>query len=439
MAQQLTDRWGVPVDGSEQGAVDSFDSAVEDLVSLSGDPVARAEEAALVDPLLGLARILGAYLDLYATTPKGTAAASAVLADLGNREPELGERERIHLRAARSWAAGELEAATRAWEDALLLNPRDLLALKVAQDLYFFLGDRLNLRDSAARVLATWAKDQPGWGYVQGIYAFGLEENGAYAQAEEQAHAALAVEPGDVWAVHAIAHVLEMQGRQGEGTSFLAQTAPDWEASYFAIHNWWHQSLYFIELLDFDSALALYDHKIRASRSDVWLDLVDAASLLWRLHLYGVDIGDRLDELAATMEPLADGAIYVFNDWHLVMVFGLAGRHELSRRVLANQQRTLGTNRRVGEVVGVALLEAFTAFAAGEHKRAAGALLKLRPHAHAVGGSHAQRDVIDLTLLAAAAAARDDPLVRALVSERKSRKPTSSAAIDQLVRVSATR
>src|SRR5580698_532475 len=119
MAQQLTDRWGVTVDGSEQLAVDLLDSAIEDLVSLGGHPKARAAEAALTDSSLGLARILLAYLDLYATTPKGTAAAAAVLAELGSHEPELGERERIHLRAARAWVAGELEEATRAWEEAL--------------------------------------------------------------------------------------------------------------------------------------------------------------------------------------------------------------------------------------------------------------------------------------------------------------------------------
>src|SRR6201989_2491956 len=117
-------------------------------------------------------------------------------------EPVMGERELHHLRAARHWAEGDWEAATRSLERALLCHPRDLLALKVAQDLYFFLGNRLELRDTAARVLPAWTRDRPGWGYVQGIYAFGLEENAASRQAESRARAALEVNPRDVWSVH---------------------------------------------------------------------------------------------------------------------------------------------------------------------------------------------------------------------------------------------
>ncbi len=149
----------------------------------------------------------------------------------------MGERELHHLRAARGWVEGNWEATTRSLERALLCHPRDLLALKVAQDLYFFLGNRLELRDTAARVLPAWPRDLPGWGYVQGIYAFGLEENADYRQAEARARAALEHNPKDVWSVHALAHVFEMEGSQWDGVDFLTSSAPDWSASFFAIHN----------------------------------------------------------------------------------------------------------------------------------------------------------------------------------------------------------
>jgi len=192
------------------------------------------------------------------------------------------------------------------------MNPRDALALKVAQDLYFFLGSRLDLRDVAARVLRSWPEGQPGWGYVQGIYAFGLEENADYRQAENRATAALADNPRDVWSVHALAHVYEMEGRQREGSAFLSATSPDWQRSYFAVHNWWHRALYHLELGEIKETIALYDRSIRARRSTEWLDIIDASALLWRLALYGADVSGRAAELAADIEPLMDTApVYI--------------------------------------------------------------------------------------------------------------------------------
>jgi len=221
-----------------------------------------------------------------------------------------------------------------------------LLALKVAQDLYFFLGNRLELRDTAARVLPAWPRDLPGWGYVQGIYAFGLEENADYRQAEARARAALDHNPRDVWSVHALAHVFEMEGSQRDGVEFLTSSAPDWSPSFFAIHNWWHRGLYHLELGETGEALALYDDPIRAGRSTEWLDDVDAAALLWRLSLFGVDVTERAEQLAADIDDLVSSPVYIFNDWHAVMAFGLAGWHQRADGVMAaNMKLTAPTNR----------------------------------------------------------------------------------------------
>jgi tetratricopeptide (TPR) repeat protein len=255
------------------------------------------------------------------------AAAAEIVKTLDEAAAPLSERETHHLHAARSWAEGRWEAAARSLERALLCHPRDLLALKVAQDLYFFLGNRLELRDVAARVLPAWPEDQPGWGYVQGIYAFGLEENADYRQAEMRARAALRQNPRDVWAVHALAHVFEMEGSRQAGAGFLSASAGNWSASYFAIHNWWHYALYHLELEEIDQALALYDSPIRASRSTEWLDVVDAAALLWRLSLFRVDVTARARQLASDIAPLLDQPVYIFNDWHAVMALSLAGDH----------------------------------------------------------------------------------------------------------------
>jgi tetratricopeptide (TPR) repeat protein len=434
MARAFADRWGVPVQASSGNAVAQLGEAVEMLAALAGDPVAAAEAAVAADDDLVLGHIYRAYLALYGTTAEGVAGAAEILKRLDGVGGPLGEREVHHLSAARFWAGGRWDAAARSLERALLCHPRDMLALKVAQDLYFFLGSRLDLRDVAARVLPAWPEGEPGWGYVQGIYAFGLEENADYRQAEACARAALRENPRDVWAVHALAHVFEMEGHQRLGADFLSGSARHWSASYFAIHNWWHRALYHLELGEIDQALALYDKPIRAGRSTQWLDVADAAALLWRLSLSGVDVTERAEQLASDIDSLVGEPIYIFNDWHAVMAFGLAGDHERNARLVAtNRHLAEGTNKAAAERAGLALLEGFSAFAAGRPDRAVDLMIDIRPRADAVGGSHAQRDVIDLTLIAAAAQAGQHKLAQALVAERAARKPTAEAAARQLL------
>jgi tetratricopeptide (TPR) repeat protein len=425
MPALIRDRYGVEVEAADEVAIVAFDEAVHALVGLEGDPVAAAGAAA-ADPMLVLARCLTAYLHCYPGSYSGYAAAHAVLDDTpGPSAP----RERAHLAAARSWADGDLDAAVRHLELALLRNPRDLLALKVAQDLYFSLGDRVNLRDVVARVLPAWPHGTSGAGFVHGMYAFGLEECGDYRAAERHGRAALDASRHDAWAAHAVIHVFEMEGRQEEGLAFVSASSADWGPSFFAVHNWWHSALYHLELGQLAEALAVYDDQVAAKGMAIPLGQLDAASLLWRLWLHGVDPGDRADELARAFEPGLHDSAYCFNDWHAAMALGLAGRLETAERLVAELPvRSRGTNKVMLERAGLDVIGGVIAFARGEYRLAVDLLGRARPYASVFGGSHAQRDAIDLTLLAAAAAAGDDALVRALVAERVARKPTAERA-----------
>ncbi len=428
MATTYDDRWGVPVRAGDGAAVLLLDQAIEDLVALAGDPAGGAEAAIAADGELALARIYRAYLSLYATTAEGIAEAGALIkpleAEAGTRP--LPARERHHLAAARAWADGDWRAATRALERALVANPRDLLALKVAQDLYFFLGNRLELRDVAARVLPAWPPSDPAWGFVQGIWAFGLEENGDYRAAEVAAGNALARNPRDVWGVHALAHVFEMEGRHEPGRVLpvlLARLTGNTATSRCTTGgisgctcSSWAGPLTRSRCTTSRSA---------RRRSTEWLDIVDAAALLWRLSLYGTDVAAPAAALAADISDLVDVPVYLFNDWHAVMTFGLAGDDARVGRIARREQAasTGAASRQAADRAGLRLLEGFAAFAAGEPEARPDRLIDIRPEAHAVGGSHAQRDVIDLTLIAAATRSGQTALTRALVAERTARKP----------------
>src|SRR5690606_5828827 len=126
----------------------------------------------------------------------------------------------------------------------------------------------------------------------------------------------------DGWAWHAVAHVMEMQGRERDGIAWLRQDTEAWSAdSFFRVHNWWHLALYHLELGEIDEVLQLYDGPIRGARSTEVLNLIDASAMLWRLHLRGIDVGVRWESLADDWWPLATVGSYAFNDVHAVMAF----------------------------------------------------------------------------------------------------------------------
>lgn len=427
----------MPVQARSRDALAGLDQAVMSLVSMTGDPDAEAGAAAAADDDLLLAEIFRADLALYATSAEGVAEADRRLSALEARIEDAPPRECLHFAAAQAWAAGHWDLAATRLEESLLRFPRDLLALRVAQDLYYFLGDARDLRDVAARVIGAWPRERPGWSWVQGIYAFGLEESGDYRRAEAAARDALAENPRDIWTNHALAHVLEMEGRPEEGLAMLDHTVDDWQGSFFAHHNWVHKALYHIDLGDLETLLPLYDGQIRGDRAVNSTALVDAAAVLWRLMLFGVDVSDRATALVGAADSLLQKPVYVFNDWHGLMVFVLADRQDLvGRLIAANRDAPPGTtNRAAIDQAGLAILEGFAAFGQGDHRRAVDTLIPARPHASVLGGSHAQRDLIDLTLLAAAAACQDDDLVRALLSERVERRSSSRAAAQALIEV----
>jgi hypothetical protein len=216
--------------------------------------------------------------------------------------------------------------------------------------------------------------------------------------------------------------------------SFLTTSSQYWQDSYFAVHNWWHLGLYLLELGRVTDALALYDERVRVRHSTEWLDIVDAAALLWRLSLYGQDVTSRAQALAADISDLVGVPAYIFNDWHAVMAFGLAGDHARAAAILAaNRNLTAPTNKHSAERAGLSLLTAFSAFSSGDPAAAADSLIGIRQEASVVGGSHAQRDVIDLTLIAAAVRSEQATLARALVTERVARKPPAAASAHALV------
>ncbi|WP_309643844.1 tetratricopeptide repeat protein, partial [Phenylobacterium sp.] len=412
--------------GASAAAAQAYGEALSLYHRMGGDPFTPIEQAISDSPGFIMAHVLKANMLLVGGTPEmmmdGLAALEAAKALPGS------ERERGHVAALASLAGGELVDAGRILEDISIAHPRDTLALQAGQLADFLLGDSRMLRDRIARALPHWSDALPNYHAVLGMLAFGLEETGAYGRAEAAGRRALELEPCNAWAQHAVAHVLEMQDRRADGIDFMRQESTAWQHdSYFAVHNWWHLALFHLGLGETDEVLRLYDGPIYGEASPMAFDMLDAAALLWRLKLLGVDVGGRWNRLADVYEQAAFG-ISAFTDAHAMMAFLGAGRTEGVKTVLAAQDAALagpGDNAMMVRDVGLPLIQAIAAFDAGDYASAADRLRGMRNRSARFGGSHAQRDLIDLTLIASARRGGDVGLERALLTERANAKPLS--------------
>jgi hypothetical protein len=196
-----------------------------------------------------------------------------------------------------------------------------------------------------------------------------------------------------------------------------------------AHHNGWHLALFLIEQVRFDEVLADYDRFTAPKLADdATLDRIDAASLLWRLELEAIDVGNRWAQVADKWMGHVDDHVLAFNDLHCAFAAARSPDPDhamrLSRSLDDYERLGSGDNRQVTAEVGRRLIDGALAFAGGDHARAVDAILPVRSEAIRIGGSHPQRDIVNLTLIAAAERSGQWSLARALLAERVRCRPT---------------
>ncbi len=300
-----------------------------------------------------------------------------------------------------------------------------MLALMVAHALDFRMARWEMLRDRIAGVLPHWHAGMRGYASILAMYAFGLEENGEYRQAEKVARDALAIDPMHVGAMHALVHVLEMEARAREGLAFLADNEPAWsEGNGYVVHLAWHRALFHLELEDVDAALAVYDRKIAPAANGDVSALSDASALLWRLELRNFDLRERWQALADRWAAQRLALVRPFHVVHAMMAFSAAKRKTAAARLLDALHEEAPAVLPERALVRP-MCQALAAFARRDFAGCVEWLAQVRRFAHRCGGSLAQCDLIHLTFTEAALRARKSSLASALVAERATRKPTS--------------
>lgn len=431
-ASQLRDPRDNRLGTTVREAADAAETALTRMLSFHGSPLPDLDQAMAADPAWALPRVMKAGVLLGLSEPRHAAEARSLLDSAEPLAAQALPRERTHLEAMRAVADGRCHHACRLWDESLLEHPRDALALNWAHDWDLHRGDMQGLRLRPARVLPEWSEADPLYPHLLGLWAYGLEECHLYPQAEEVGRRAVHLAGAVPWAIQAVAHVMEMQGRFEDGTAWLRQHQPHWAETHgLATHLWWHMGLFRLEALDLSGVHRLLDAHLSGPALQGALPRVDAVGLLWRMHLLEHDVGARFAEVLAAWAPSEDEAGFdAFTDLHVLLA--MLGADELvqaegwlarcaARAMQAEDARR--SNHAAAREVGLPLMRGLLAYARGDADHAVQALHGARAQAHRLGGSHAQRDLIDQTLMAASARATHHAVGRALLNERRMAKP----------------
>ena len=334
------------------------------------------------------------------------------------------ERERVYVQALAAWCDESPERCIALLEKILERHPRDALAMKLSHAIRFMLGDEKGMRQSLERVMSAYGSDHPAEGYFWGCYAFTLEETGEYEKAEKAGHRALELAPDDAWGLHAVAHVFDMTANAKAGLDWLEGREAAWmHCNNFRYHVWWHKALMHLDLGQMDEVFALYDSEIRKDKTDDYRDISNAASLLSRLELEGVKVGDRWEELADfSVNRTQDGCL-IFADLHYALAMMGDGRSQAAAELMARMQKDaecgkIQKRQRMG-APGLAALAGLLAFSEGDYDSAFSNLERSRANMKLAGGSHAQRDIFERFAIDAAIRAGRGDKAETLLNERQ--------------------
>jgi tetratricopeptide (TPR) repeat protein len=420
------------VTAASQQVADLLDNAVVAYLGARADTRDQVRAVLARDPLCAMAHCLDGYLSMLASKEESRQDARRALARASDAASRVRAtpRESLHIAALDAWSQGDLHAAVRHWDALLADHPRDVVAVRVSQFVLSYLGESARMRDTVMKVLPSWDSSIPGYGFMLGCHAYALEECGEYALAEEMGQRAVELNPTDIWAAHAVAHVREMEGRLQDGVAWITSLADQWrDCGNFAFHLRWHEGLYYLELDEHARVLELYDRQVRPRSTDEYLDLANAVSLLWRLEQAEVDVGQRWEELAARARAHTDDHALVFVDLHYLMALAAARDDASVARFLDSCERFArsgaGTEARVMAEVGLPLARAVVAHRRGRtgYGDVVDALLPVRHRVREIGASHAQRDLFEQLLIDAAWRARRLDVAESLLAERMARRP----------------
>lgn len=388
---------GLPITTNSSEALTAIERFIDASLRYGKDAIAILDAIA-ADPTCAIAQ---AYAATYYLTQESASTRSQAAPYLSEAQKYIAgatEGEQLYIRAVLAWAQGDIQQALDRHEEIAKKYPHDLLSVQMGQYHYFYVGNSMRLLMIAQKVLPAFRDNH----YLYGMIAFGLEQCYRLEEAEAVGLRAVEINRHDPWAQHAVAHVMETQGRIDEGIAWMESFSDTWEScnSMLLTHNWWHIALYYLEKEDFPKVKALYDRYIwgRATKESS-KDQVGAISLLLRLELRGIDVGSRWQELATYLSYRIGEHTLPFQDLHYVYALKKAERDELLQEMLLSAEtyvnKALPFVQKVWREVTLPAMQGMVAHAQGNWIKAYAQIGAVLPRLHEVGGSHAQRDLFE--------------------------------------------
>ena len=427
----MKDCLGNPVLLQDRSSLTALNDFVEGFIACEARAVnvltlAESDQSAI-------AQVCCAALHMFAESPEGPIHARPFIDAALVAAPRASARERQFVAAIAAWAEGDLALAIRLHQELAQNHPRDLVSVKLGQYHLFNQGDASGMLRMALTALPAAADVAQ----MHGMAAFGWEQCHLMPQAEAAGRTALAMTPREPWAQHALAHVMLTQGRLHEGRQFMRHNSATWTGlnSFMETHNWWHLALFEIDLGHADLALQLYDRQVWGVVKAYSQDQIGAVSLLARLELAGVDVGNRWQDVADHLLHRTADQVLPFLDLQYLYGLARAGRPEadiLLRNIEAHGLRQSGAMNangthamQVWREVATPAAYGLMAHAQGHHARAVEGLGMALPRLLQIGGSHAQRDLFEQIHLDALMHCGQWGAAQQLVQQRCNNQPQS--------------
>lgn len=425
----LKDVFGCDVTASGQTAIEPWNRTMLAFLAHSAETPSHLGDVLRTDPDLAIAQASRGLFSLLLGRHELVSVARGALdlAQSSIRERHATPREVLYVDALAAWLDGRPSAAVQYIERILAVWPGDGLAMKISQAVRFVLGDEKGMRRSIERILPAYDDDHPAIGYLLGCHAFTLEEAGEYRHAEMQGRKGLEMAHDDAWGLHAVAHVYDMTSRAANGILFLNAHQAGWShCNNFRYHIWWHLASMYLEVGDIDRVLALYDEEVRRDKTDDYRDIANATSLLMRLELEGMDVGNRWEELAELCAARIDDGCLAFADLHYMLALCRGDKSGAASRLIRRIHMDALRNRDEMDVImrdpALSVAKGLKAFFEGAPALAFANLSAARSSMQLIGGSHAQRDVFERITIEAAIRSGNCDGARAIIHDRTARR-----------------
>lgn len=394
----MIDQFGQERSGAPESIL-AWDQCVSALLAMRGDPMTALEQATSQDPSFVMGVVFtGVYRILGASPPKSP----GVVGDLSmalERKASGNRQEAAHVAAFATLVAGDFFSAAKMWDAIVFRYPRDLVAARIAHDIYLHIGNISDRLESATRALDPWVPGEAGYGWLMGNYSFALEEAGLYREAEHAGRVALEENQTDCWALHSLAHVYEHLDSDAQAMDLLYSNQRWWaESDLLANHIWWHLGLRLLENRQFDEVLAIADDVF--SEVATPFSLADITSLLWRLELEGCSVGDRWDSVVQRWGTLNTFHTSAFIDMHAAMAFAsVRGTPSAAKFWAGTVTPHFGhsPNGQYLQETGAELVATLSAFRDGDRVGCEDGFRAIADDLDQVGGSRAQREILTKT------------------------------------------